>query len=489
MHAYFFVAFVLIGSFFFLNLFIGVIFKKFTDANKEEKDKEFGTAEIQAVSFLDEKSDKQKLRERDFQEKWMEIIELMKDAQPKYETSYRPVGGFRLILYNLVTHNVFEVFIMACIFLNMLQMAMLYEDASSEYRFGLDIVNYIFTGVFIVEASLKLTAYGIAYYKNSWNNFDFCVVMASIVDIILLTQGDSMKALRVGPQLARVLRVLRVSRLFRLINKYETLAALINVIQVALPRMMNVFLLLLLVYFIYAILGCFSFHEIKSGDVIDDYTNFHNFGMAMIVLIRVSTGEDWNKIMFDCMRTEDDDCVEGETCGTNLAPLFFLSFVIICTFVMLNLFVLVILELFESLFVSKDGPMSIFKGQLLHFQEAWGECHTLLGGTRIHQNDLIDLFILLPFPLGFNEDKNINNIRRASNKNLENQSDDEEEVHAGTMNKAGTSIEEVRPMRTITRGLSGVNNKGATNAKINRMHVYRRIVQLELTRYFIIYYF
>jgi hypothetical protein len=88
--------------------------------------------------------------------------------------------------------------------------------------------------------------------------------------------------------------------LFRLINKYKGLEALIATIQFSLPSLLNVFSLLLLIFFIYSILGAFIFGDITRGVIINDYTNFQNFGIAMISLFRISTGEDWNRIMFDC---------------------------------------------------------------------------------------------------------------------------------------------------------------------------------------------
>jgi hypothetical protein len=102
---------------------------------------------------------------------------------------------------------------MTCIVLNMIQMACSYEGNPIEFVSALEIINFIFTGIFGIEAILKLAAFGLSYFQNSWNRFDFIVVIASFVDIVM-SQLDaaSLTFLRVGPQLARVLRVLRVSR-------------------------------------------------------------------------------------------------------------------------------------------------------------------------------------------------------------------------------------------------------------------------------------
>lgn len=96
---------------------------------------------------------------------------------------------------------------------------------------------------------------------------------------------------------------------------------------------MNVFSLLMLIYFIYSILGVFLFNGIEQGKVISKYTNFDNFDSAMITLFRISTGEDWNMVMFDCIN------------HTNYAAgvIYFISFISITSFIMLNMFIMVIL--------------------------------------------------------------------------------------------------------------------------------------------------
>jgi len=84
-----------------------------------------------------------------------------------------------------VGSNKFDIFIMACIVLNMCQMALNYEGASPGFLLVLDYVNVVFTTIFLAEAVLKLIAYGWSYFKNSWNKFDFTVVCASLIDILL----------------------------------------------------------------------------------------------------------------------------------------------------------------------------------------------------------------------------------------------------------------------------------------------------------------
>ena len=158
-------------------------------------------------------------------------------AKPDLETTNVPKNKYRRILHTLVTGYYFQVFIMICIVLNMVQMGLTYEGESATYTLTLLYVNYVFTAIFILEAILMLSAMGLTYFKDSWNVFDFIVVMGSIIDLLLTNMNAAqLTFLRVGPQLVRVLRVLRVSRLLRLINKYPNLENLIKTITFLFPH-------------------------------------------------------------------------------------------------------------------------------------------------------------------------------------------------------------------------------------------------------------
>ena len=191
-----------------MNLFVGVIFKEFEDAQEEER-----------ASLM--------LKEN--QVKWVDMMKMIVEATPDIETVSRPKEGWRKYVHSLVTgsewkHNYFDYFIMTCIVLNMLHMAVNFDDSPQTYNLVLEKINYFFTAVFLAECMLKLIAFGGAYFKKGWNVFDFCVVLSSIFEIVLdLMDTASIKFLRLGPQLAKVLRLTRVSRILRLMSRYKGL--------------------------------------------------------------------------------------------------------------------------------------------------------------------------------------------------------------------------------------------------------------------------
>ena len=93
----------------------------------------------------------------------------------------------------------------------------------------------------------------------------------------------------------------------------------------------------------FAILGNFIFAGVKSGEVVNPYKNYGNFKNAFFFLFALSTGEDWNKVMYDCSRDKTEGCVEGINCGSKFSYIYFCFLILICSHVMLNLFILVII--------------------------------------------------------------------------------------------------------------------------------------------------
>jgi hypothetical protein len=98
----------------------------------------------------------------------------------------------------------------------------------------------------------------------------------------------------------------------------------------------------------FAVFGNFLFNNILEGDVIDpNYKNFINFHNSILLVFALSTGEDWNKAMYDCNRTPKSPipCIQGINCSTGSAfnYWYFMLIVFVCSHVMLNLFILVII--------------------------------------------------------------------------------------------------------------------------------------------------
>jgi len=101
-------------------------------------------------------------------------------------------------------------------------MASIHEGMSSRFEFVISRLNLLFSLFFIFECILKLIALGWkVYFHESWNKFDFTVVLASFLDLYLEIAGENiMSVFKSGPSIVRTLRVLRISRLLRLVKQF-----------------------------------------------------------------------------------------------------------------------------------------------------------------------------------------------------------------------------------------------------------------------------
>lgn len=391
--AYYYVVFLIIGNFFMVNLFTVIVFEKFNEAKLNE------SPMTSSLTIM--------------QKKWVDIQAMSVKAKPESKTSQIPKNSVRRALYMISKSKIFELVIMVVILVNMLILA--YAEASNEYSQVIEYLNMICTFIFIMEALIKILGLGPSYFKAGWNCFDFFIVSTSIIDLAIEYSGSTGNPiLRQGPQLIRVIRVLRVSRLLRLIKSLESLQKLITIITFALPAILNVFSLLMLIFFMYAILGVFLFHSVTSGNAINSYYNFSNFHFAMTILWRISTGEDYPTIMYDCSRS----------LGSNYYVLYFLSFVTIIDFVVLDLFVSIILQNYEEYTNNPDSAVSNFTKCVKLFRKEWAE-HTIGGHYyKIPHNSLTSLIKKAGLQLELlKNDSQIDTIKLIGSMNLPSDSE------------------------------------------------------------------
>ena len=120
----------------------------------------------------------------------------------------------------------------------------------------------------------------------------------------------------------------------------------------------------------------------------------------MIILLRISTGEDWPLIMYDTMNTSED-CIPGKNCGISYAPIFFIIFVMIQSYVMLNLFILIILQQFELYYLPNDNILQQFRNDLETFKLTWEKYAREFTGIKIRANDLVAFYKHLGGKLSF----------------------------------------------------------------------------------------
>jgi hypothetical protein len=242
-----------------------------------------------------------------------------------------------------------------------------YYGMSDELRDGLHKANLAFFCVYVCEAAVKMLGLGLsAYFTVNWNRFDLLLIFGSAGGMLVEALGGG----GVGGAAAAV-RTLRVGRAIRLVKKAKGLQKLFATLIGAFPAMANVASLLFLFYLIFAALGVQLFAAVSpqypSPGALNERTNFQNFGNAMLTLIVCSTGEAWNELMYDIARKEPncvpypefdprvcgyegsdlDTCIPMKGCGSYASYPFFVLFVVLVTFIFLQLFIGAIFEGFD----------------------------------------------------------------------------------------------------------------------------------------------
>ncbi|XP_028927942.1 sodium channel protein type 9 subunit alpha isoform X1 [Ornithorhynchus anatinus] len=351
----YFVIFIIFGSFFTLNLFIGVIIDNFNQQKKK-----FGGQDI----FMTEE-----------QKKYYNAMKKLGSKKPQKPIP-RPGNRFQGFIFDLVTKQAFDITIMVLICLNMVTM-MVETDDQSEYMTDiLYWINVVFIVLFTGECVLKLISLRHYYFTIGWNIFDFVVVILSIVGMFL---AELIEKYFVSPTLFRVIRLARIGRILRLIKGAKGIRTLLFALMMSLPALFNIGLLLFLVMFIYAIFGMSNFAYVKKEAGINDMFNFETFGNSMICLFQITTSAGWDGLLAPILNSGEPDCdpnkanpgssVKGDCGNPSVGIFYFVSYIIISFLVVVNMYIAVILENFSVATEESAEPLS--EDDFEMFYEVW----------------------------------------------------------------------------------------------------------------------
>lgn len=295
------------------------------------------------------------------------------------------------------------------ILLNTLTLAVQSADASERVINFIDFMNVIFTAIFTIEMVFKLIAFKVKhYFAETWNIFDFVVVILSNVDILVTKSVTRIDGLQVN---FSFFRLVRVARLFKLLNRGEAIRTLLWTFLKSFQALPWVTLLILMVFFVFAVVGMQLFGKIELNEhtYIDRNNHFQTFPYAVVLLFRCATGEDWHKVMSACMpgkrchRNPDDgpistdDSLTTNDCGNYFAIPYFILFYMLCAFLILNLFVAVIMDNFD--YLTRDWSI-LGPHHLDEFKRIWSDYDPEAKG-RIKHLDVVQLLRRINPPLGF----------------------------------------------------------------------------------------
>uniref|UniRef100_A0A3Q1K1H5 Voltage-dependent L-type calcium channel subunit alpha n=1 Tax=Anabas testudineus TaxID=64144 RepID=A0A3Q1K1H5_ANATE len=368
----FFIIYIIIIAFFMMNIFVGFVIVTF----QEQGEQEYKNCEL-------DKNQRQ-------------CVEYALKARPLRR--YIPKNPYQYKVWYVVNSTYFEYLMFTLILLNTICLAMQHHGQTKNFTDAMNILNMLFTGLFTVEMILKLIAFKPRhYFVDAWNTFDALIVVGSIVDIAITEVNVSsptpslpscLPGLQNSEENARIsitfFRLFRVMRLVKLLSRGEGIRTLLWTFIKSFQM--------------------FGKIALQDDTQINRNNNFQTFPQAVLLLFRCATGEAWQDIMLACSPNRpcekgstNENSTSNEDCGSQFAIIYFVSFYMLCAFLIINLFVAVIMDNFD--YLTRDWSI-LGPHHLDEFKRIWAEYDPEAKG-RIKHLDVVTLLRRIQPPLGF----------------------------------------------------------------------------------------
>ncbi|XP_065657251.1 probable voltage-dependent N-type calcium channel subunit alpha-1B isoform X8 [Hydra vulgaris] len=357
----YFIAFLITMSFFFINLFIGMIVYTF----KKNSGKIEGELDRNSKICLD--------------------FVLKSKPQPCFMP--KDVKSLKYKVWKLIESRFWNYFIVFIVLLNSAALLVEFDEQPCLYEEILEFISYVALFVFFLEAGIKIFAFRQNYFKDLWNLFDLLIVILGIIGFALDVDIKNCKSgyLQQDPSFSRIqpsfdtniFSFFRVLRFIKLMQRVRPIRILIWTFLKSLQAFPHLGVLIFFVFYIYAVIGMqlFALISISHNDgenkrwlYINKYNNFRTFLSSLQVLFEVASGDNWPNIMMACINGAKCDnklrAVQLDKmlfCGSDAAYFYFISFILFCYYLMLNLILAVIMDNFAYLTedTSKLGPQHL----------------------------------------------------------------------------------------------------------------------------------
>lgn len=342
-HAIYIHIFVFLGCMIGLTLFVGVVIANYSE-NK-------GTA----LLTVD-------------QRRWCDLKKRLKIAQPLHLPPRPDHHKLRAFIYDITQNLLFKRAIAMLVMANSSLLCVSWKS-DEPHTIPLATVSAGFTILFTVEVTMKNIAFTPrGYWQSRRNRYDLFVTFLGVIWVIMhfMMMNDFSNSFGF---------VVVILRFFTITGKHATLKMLMLTVVVSVYKSFFIIMGMFLLILFYALTGVILFGNVKFGEHIGRQANFKTAPNGMAMLFRIVTGEDWNKIMHDCMVSPPycslaDNYWETD-CGNFTGSLiFFCSFYVIITYIVLNLLVAIIMENF-SLFYSNEEDALLSYADIRNFQNTW----------------------------------------------------------------------------------------------------------------------
>ncbi|XP_026812191.1 sodium leak channel non-selective protein [Rhopalosiphum maidis] len=342
-HAIYIHIFIFLGCMIGLTLFVGVVIANYSE-NK-------GTA----LLTVD-------------QRRWCDLKKRLKIAQPLHLPPRPDRRKFRAFIYDITQKIHFKRFFAVIVLINSCLLCVSWR-AVDKHTEPLSLVSAFLTSIFVAEVIMKMIAFTArGYWQSRRNRYDLLVTVLGVIWIVTHFVFHNELSFSFG-------YIVVVLRFFTITGKHATLKMLMLTVGVSVCKSFFIIFGMFLLVFSYALAGTILFGTVKYGEGIGRLANFGSPVTGVAMLFRIVTGEDWNKIMHDCMILPPQ-CTPADNywqtdCGNYVAALiYFCSFYVMITYIVLNLLVAIIMENF-SLFYSNEEDALLSYADIRNFQHSW----------------------------------------------------------------------------------------------------------------------
>jgi voltage-gated sodium channel len=280
--------------------------------------------------------------------------------QPKSASATAPQSALiRILESGIVQHTILALILLNAVILGLET----WPSAMRTMGTLLHTLDQILLGIFTVEIGLRIIAYRKSFFRDPWNIFD-----ATVVSIALMPATGAFA----------VLRALRVLRVLRVLTIVPSMRRVVGALMSAVPGLISIALVLLLIYYVFAVMATKLF-----GSAFPDW--FGNVGRSLYSLFQIMTLESWSMgISRPVMETYP------------YAWAFFIPFILVATFTMLNLFIAVIVNAMQTFTESEhQGTRAAVEEARDHIEV---DLHSEIKALRSEIRALREGFSALPPP-------------------------------------------------------------------------------------------
>jgi voltage-gated sodium channel len=265
--------------------------------------------------------------------------------------------GFSSKCYDLSESSKFQNAILALIVLNAVTIGLETFSFSKSTTTVLEALDAVILWVFIIELIIRLLGGGIGFFKDSWNNFDFIIILCSISPAT-------------GP--LSVLRVFRVFRALRLVSSMPEMQRMVEAMLRSLRGIAAISWLLVIVMYVFSVMGTMLFGN--GGEAGEMY--FGNLGLSLYSLFQIMTLESWSNGIARMIIDE-----QGWW-----AAIFFVTYIISTSFTFLNMFIAVFTNTMAAIDVEDEGGHEIAK-VLRELQLEIADLKGMIEGSGVDHDD------------------------------------------------------------------------------------------------------